>query len=77
MRPRSSRRPSGLKGPSSVHTCIPWIGSPWFHAEDICEVLGYGEVSRNVSQHCYGEDTKKVRTLTTGGRQNFRHHHKR
>ncbi|MEG3641337.1 BRO-N domain-containing protein [Magnetococcus sp. PR-3] len=42
-------------------------GEPWFHAGDVCGVLGYGEVTNNLKQHTDGVNTKKFRAQNSRG----------
>nr|CRH07819.1 protein of unknown function [include part of BRO family, N-terminal domain] [Candidatus Magnetococcus massalia] len=38
-------------------------GEPWFHAGDICEVLGYTKARDAVGYHCEGDDAKTFGTI--------------
>lgn len=48
-------------------------GNPWFSANEVCEVLGYGNPRDAVSRHVDEEDVGKPDTLTAGGRQRATH----
>ncbi|MBF0436485.1 MAG: hypothetical protein HQL77_14065 [Magnetococcales bacterium] len=52
-----------------VRVTLDEHGAPWFHAGDVCRVLGYTNPSKTVSDHVDPEDLTKRDTLTAGGVQ--------
>lgn len=48
-------------------------GCPWFSANEICEVLGFGNPRQALNSHVDAEDVQKLDTLTQGGRQFVTH----
>ncbi|MBF0140239.1 MAG: hypothetical protein HQL74_08160 [Magnetococcales bacterium] len=52
-----------------VRVTLDEHGAPWFHAGDICRILGHGNPRQVVESHVDPEDVQKCDTLTAGGVQ--------
>lgn len=48
-------------------------GRPWFNANDVCDVLEFGNPRQAIETHVDLEDVQKLDTLTTGGQQRQNH----
>lgn len=56
---------------NSIRICIDDINNPLFCASDICNILGYGNVSAAIDRHCKMGGITKKSTPTTSGIQNM------
>lgn len=48
-------------------------GNPWFNANDVCRVLGFGNPRQALESHADTEDVQKMDTLSAGGKQQSNH----
>ena len=56
-------------GQSEVRVSVGDDGQPWFNANDVCEVLQFGNARQALESHVDAEDVQKLDTLTAGGPQ--------
>ena len=57
----------------SIRVVMDESGSPWFNANEICNVLGFGNPWQAISTHVDGEDLQKLEVLGNGGKQMANH----
>lgn len=57
----------------SIRVVTDEAGSPWFCANDVCVVLGFGNPRQALDSHVDSEDVQKLDALTPGGRQSVAH----
>ena len=53
----------------TVSVVMDDAGSPWFNANEICNVLGYVNPRKAVADHIDAEDLQKLEALSNGGKQ--------
>ena len=68
MNAQSSIIPFTFENSSTIRT-ESVNGQPWFLAKDLCNVLGYTNPRKAISDHTFQEDVTKRYTLTAGGNQ--------
>ena len=57
----------------SIRVVMDESGSPWFNANEICNVLGFGNPWQAISTHVDGDDLQKLEALGNGGKQMANH----
>lgn len=57
----------------TVSVVMDDAGSPWFNANEICNVLGYVNPRKAVADHIDAEDLQKLEVLGNGGKQMANH----
>ena len=57
----------------AVRVTLDEHGAPWFHAGDVCRILGFGNPHQAVASHVDEEDLQKLDSLSTGGPQQTNH----
>lgn len=54
---------------STVRTFTDDKGEIWFMANDVCNILGYSNPSKTISDNCKSKGIQKINTPTRGGNQ--------
>jgi prophage antirepressor-like protein len=58
----------------AVRAILDEHGAPWFHAGDVCRVLGFGNPHQAIASHVDGEDLQKLEVIDSLGRTQQANH---